>query len=271
MFKFSFEDGKLTIFSETSEKEFIRILRHLGHNNIYSLSMSIENSIRLPGETTLLKNLRKLKIEKIGYKLYQGIDTCPFDFPRLTHLKLKDLWLLELPEKFERLVNLRELDISGNELVDISEVCNLTKLQILNVEHNNVQFLSPEFGNLTNLKHLSLHGNSLVSLPNEFCNLTNLVSLNLITNYLKTLPENFGNLIKLEELDLTENRLISLPKSIENLSNLQSLCLSGNCIPTLNFDITKMKSLENVDSIIEDFEDMASSDYIPEDFEPLLK
>ena len=268
MSKFSFNDGNLRIFSETSEKEFIRILRHLKHGNIYSIDMSIRDSIRLPNELTLLTNLRKLTIDKIGYKLFQGIDTCPFNFPRLTHLELKNLWLLELPRDFEKLINLRELNISGNELVDISEVCNLRELQILNVEKNNVDFLPPEFGNLTNLTQLSLHGNSLVSLPDEFCNLTNLVSLDLITNYLKELPETFGNLIKLKELDLTENQLISLPKSIENLSNLRNLDISGNYIQTLNFDITKMINLKYPDRILEDLEDMISSDDIPEEFEP---
>ncbi|MCC5643666.1 TIR domain-containing protein, partial [Nostoc sp. CHAB 5824] len=91
--------------------------------------------------------------------------------------------------------------------------------------------LPPEFGQLTNLQSLNLDGNQLSSLPPEFGQLTNLQSLNLDGNQLSSLPPEFGQLTNLQSLNLSSNQLSSLPREIRQLSNLKKLDLRRNPVP----------------------------------------
>ena len=125
-------------------------------------------------------------------------------------------------------VNKYHLKINNGDLVELLLRVNLTKL--------------PEsIGNLSALQRINLEHNQLTSLPESIGNLTALQKINLWSNQLKSLPESIGNLTALQKINLRYNQLTSLPESIGNLTALQGIYLEGN--PLLNI-FKRLKNLE---------------------------
>ena len=88
--------------------------------------------------------------------------------------------------------------------------------------------LPEEVGDLTALQWLYLDNNQLTSLPNSIGNLTALQRFSLDNNQLTSIPGSIGNLTALQRLHLDRNQLTSLPGSIGNLTALQELNLWEN-------------------------------------------
>ena len=95
-----------------------------------------------------------------------------------------------------------------------------------------ISFLPESIGNLTNLESLYLEWNDLQELPNSFSSLTSLKNLAISNNYLSSLPY-IGSLINLTYLDLGYNQMTMLPESIENLQNLEYLYIFNNQLQSL--------------------------------------
>ena len=111
------------------------------------------------------------------------------------------------------------------------EIGQLTNLQQLSLNNNQLSQIPVEIGQLTNLQELYLHNNQLSQLPVEIGQLTNLRPLSLSNNQLSQLPVEIGQLTNLQQLSLNNNQLSQLPVEIGQLTNLQPLCLDNN--PTL--------------------------------------
>jgi Leucine-rich repeat (LRR) protein len=89
--------------------------------------------------------------------------------------------------------------------------------------------LPPEIGQLTNLETLRLEGNQLTVLPPEIGQLTNLKGLAPARNQLTTLPPEIGQLTSLRRLALDGNQLTTLPRELADLlSGGLELGLVGN-------------------------------------------
>lgn len=95
-----------------------------------------------------------------------------------------------------------------------------------------ISSLPSSIGNLTNLEILYLEWNDLQELPNDFSNLTSLTTLAISNNYLSSIPD-IGALINLSFLDLGYNQLIALPESIGSLENLNYLWIFNNQLQSL--------------------------------------
>lgn len=89
--------------------------------------------------------------------------------------------------------------------ISIGNFINLTSLILKN--NSKLESLPETIGNLTKLEDLNLENNNLSSLPETIGNLINLYNLNLENNKLSTLPETIKNLIKLSTLNLENNKL----------------------------------------------------------------
>lgn len=81
-------------------------------------------------------------------------------------------------------VNRSELDLSYNQLTGSlpAEIRHLSKLQTLNLSHNQFTGVPAEIGQLTELRTLNLSHNQITGLPHELGNLSKLQTLDLRGN-----------------------------------------------------------------------------------------
>ena len=212
------------------------------------------------GEFTGLNNLKELEIA--AYQLVGSFPEGIFD--ELSSLEVLRLRIWGLPSAsppplypetlFDNLVNLKELDISGNRLASLPEGSfnDLRNLETLRLSRTRLTSLPiGAFDNLTELKTLDLTGHwdlntnlrelhgprvtGLKSLPDGiFDNLENLEWLSLSANSFSSLPEGaFDDLSSLKVLKLRRNKeeLATLPNgAFSDLSYLEELYLDNSNI-----------------------------------------
>ncbi len=143
------------------------------------------------------------------------------------------------------LVKVRELDLSGKGLSDLSPLAGLTGAKSLYLNDNPLSDLAPLSG-LKGLLTLSINRCQIVSLT-HLQDLSGLVYLNLDNNQISDLTPVAG-LKGLEILGLSVNQVTNLTP-LMGLENLYHLELSGNSITDLSplAKLTKLKylSLDN--------------------------
>ena len=105
----------------------------------------------------------------------------------------------------------------------------LTSLQSLNLDHNQITTLTPVIGQLTALQRLGLDDNHLTTLPPEIGQLTALQRLDLTHNQLTTLPPALGRLLPGSIAEVKE-RQFRIGHEIERLEGLVSAYRSGGKI-----------------------------------------
>ena len=149
---------------------------------------------------------------------------------------------------FQNLTNLESLNLEYNQLTGLPvEIGNLTRLKALTLRNNRLTTLPSEIGNLRQLEIIYLNNNQLTGLPSEIRNLTNLKSLNLSFNQLTELPVEIVYLTQLRDLILNNNQLTTLPSEIGNMRQLQYLVLGGNQLETLPSEIGNLTQLSSLD------------------------
>ena len=160
----------------------------------------------------------------------------------------------EIPESISMLKGLRNLDVSGMDILNPLEITtlpdgigNLTNLQNLSLWSTQISSLPGTIGNLTNLRSLDLSYTQISSLPETIGNLTSLQNINLWNTQIKTLPKSIGNMTNLYQLKLMETKTEFLPDTIGNLTGLQYLDLSNTPINSLPITIGNLKSLYFLD------------------------
>jgi len=161
----------------------------------------------------------------------------------------------------DALVNLKKLYLIGNQITEIKGLESLTELQLLYLKRNEITKIK-ELKELKNLKILNLGQNQiskieglhdLTSLQELFLNknqITDIQGLNTLKN-LKRLFLSENGIKEIKGLDtLTALEDLSLPNNqiskingLENLSKLEQLTLSGN-------QISEIKGLEKLTSLI---------------------
>ena len=126
----------------------------------------------------------------------------------------------------EHATNLQELQLSDNQISDVSPLAGLTKLQELHLAENQISDVSA-LAELTNLQNLDLWGNQILNVS-PLAGLTNLEWLQLADNQISDVSPLAG-LTKLKTLSLSDNQ-ISDVSPLAGLSNLELLFLHGNQI-----------------------------------------
>ncbi|CAL9750744.1 unnamed protein product [Musa acuminata subsp. burmannicoides] len=159
------------------------------------------------------------------------------------------------------LLNLKELDLSGNSLKgEILEILNNVSsrgLKHLDLRWNQLSGDIPP-GSLRDLEYLDLSGNLNVDVHilASLGNLTNLRHLDLGGNSISgEIPPIVGDSVRLEYLDLSYNGIIGkIPQAIGNLTNLVYLDLSRNniigCLPKTLRTLIHMEKLYLFDNRI---------------------
>ena len=230
-----------------------------GMTNLTELRLDMGETVTSLDALSGLTKLRSLTLESYSSNNYYTLEDISglADMTELTELRLslgdvKDLSPLKGLTKLQSLnlsgnfttddlsflqgmTDLRELQINpynngGLQLNDLTDLANLTKLQTLSLQADNLGSLQG-LENLTGLREIRIYGsNATYTDVDPLTNLTELQSLNLPNrNYDLETPLNidgFANLTKLTEL--TINSEVESLEPISGLTGLKSLNYSGN-------------------------------------------
>lgn len=146
-----------------------------------------------------------------------------------------------------KLDKLSSLGLRGFKTVPLQlwTLKNLSQIEDLSLNSDNLTEVPTQLLSLTNLKNLNLVDNSLMVL-NEPNNDLNLNYLNLSGNQIKEFPLDFIKSTKVSSVDLSRNKLVSIPPTIKELKGLTSLNLSDNPLESLPAEIRDLKNLKNL-------------------------
>ncbi len=168
---------------------------------------------------------------------------------QLNTIKINGVEIIEseaiILQRFEKISNMRFHHeypmVSEKNLVFSEKNKRVIWLRIVDC---GLSSLPKAIGDLSSLQFLFLNNNNLTELPGEIGNLTSLEQLHLNNNKLTSLPESIRGLKSLEYLNLSNNLLSELPSSIEELPSLQDLFLEGNKFTEYPKSIGKLKIFE---------------------------
>ena len=110
-------------------------------------------------------------------------------------------------------VNLKELDLSGNKIADLSPLAGLTHLEWLNLSSNRISDLKPLAG-LVNLQVLNLSRNRLNDLT-ALAGMIQLKELYLQHNQIHDITS-LAHLIQIEKFYLHNNMIVDLKPLVDN-------------------------------------------------------
>ncbi|KAL9113785.1 MAG: hypothetical protein Q9227_002230 [Pyrenula ochraceoflavens] len=148
-------------------------------------------------------------------------DAEPYEpyWEHLRRLKLVGKKLTTLHRLQEYCFSLEELDVSHNEIGQLSGVPH--SVRMLNIQRNHLSNLT-SWGSLRNLQYLDVSGNELESL------------------------EGFSSLVHLRELRANDNQIRNVD-GILDLDGLLSLKLRGNQLDAIDFEGTELTRLTHLD------------------------
>lgn len=140
--------------------------------------------------------------------------------------------------------DLTRLFISDNQLTTLpQELVTLINLTDLDISNNQISQLPQPFSNLCNLINFYAQNNQLTSLGDDFCTISTLYRFYAQNNRIASLPENMGSLQEINEVDLSYNQITRLPDSVINLNDLRYLDLSYNQLTSIPVGMEIMPNL----------------------------
>lgn len=164
-----------------------------------------------------LKYLKKLKIQNEEQGILENLG----DMIELRYLDLQgnNINNINNINNLKNIKNLQYLDLSSNKITDITPLKSLEMLQTLKITYNEVRDITPLQGK-QNLKTLELNDNEIEEI-----------------DALKTIQQ-------IEHLELSHNKIKNI-ESLQNLNNIKYLGISGNEIKDLS-PIQNLTKLENL-------------------------
>jgi len=151
----------------------------------------------------------------------------------------------------EDYVHLRQINMSKNQIKDVSTLKNIPNVLSLNLTTNQVKTIDVwEEGSMSNLLYLHLSENLLTAMP--ALAFPALKKVNLSKNEITTC-EAFTGHADIEELDLSNNSLESLA-GVGNMPKLLKLTIAKNKIASLEgmAGLPEVKSLDLSGNLLED-------------------
>lgn len=184
--------------------------------------------------------LAGLEVLKLNNNLIGNLTSDTFhNISQLTELHLEGNKIAELGEGiFSVLTNLQILNLRGNLLTTFSDKVfgfETSNLKELNLKGNRLTELS-SLSSLTSLTDLILSSNQLSNLPEDILkNVTALENLDLSENQLTSLPDMiFNDLFSIKAIHLHKNNLSKVDaKLFEDQGLIQQLYLSDNQLETV--------------------------------------
>ena len=250
-----------------SELEEITVLCIAGNEVHLCRDSSEENSGFIFEYENIQKRDRIQSLEDLRY------------FPNLERLQLSSYHVTEeMLVDLAGLKNLKQLDLEGNGLSDISALAEYTGLTVLGIADNRVKDISPLSG-LVKLQELSVKNNEIEDISplkdmkelrtlylwenqvediSPLSGLTELRTLYIWDNQVTDIAPLSG-LTKLAKLNLVNNRVADI-SPLSGLVKLQGLYMSGNRIPDISplSGLTELTYLGINESTIEDLTPLRS-------------
>lgn len=177
-----------------------------------------------------------------------------FQLRKLIELDVSYNQLEEISNELIQLISLESLGIDGNIFkIFPNVVCCLYQLISLDVSHNDIKRLPDEIERLTQLRFLKATHNPFDDedwIPAGIGQLYALETLDLegdkgCRSGIR-LPDEIGNLNALKYLNVSDNGLVELPASIGNLRSLETLTISCNEITELPDEIGNLQKLKEL-------------------------
>lgn len=212
-----------------------------------------------------LVNLEEINLWSEGMdKIFKEICEIPKEIGNLT--KLIKLNMASLPKGFTcndgKTINrisyipielgqlsqsLEKLDLSNNliEYVPI-EIGKLIKLEVLELNNNEIKEIHFINQQMINLKILGLENNRIKKLPNVLGELISLNGLYLSNNQIEEMNFISEKLEKLYVIELENNMIKEISKEINKLIRLRSLFLDNNLIKEIPDEFIGMRNLKCV-------------------------
>lgn len=170
---------------------------------------------------------------------------------QIQSLNLAGNRLASLPIWLKELGNLRELNLSKNQLMQLPEALSqITQLQLLNIANNQLKTVPEALLNLARLKELNISNNQLDEIPEWIEQLSQLRVFKLYNNQIKDLPESLGKLKELTEIILGDatggNPLGKVPVCIRKLNSLEVLWLDQchlSILPSWLGELVNLKTI----------------------------
>ena len=206
---------ELLVKASSSVVEYIidrGFVNFLSEEELWSFLINQEELIAIK---ELEKNIGK-KINLCGNLnyTYEALRGFKVEKTHITGLALEVCSLRNIPELISKLKDLKELNLEGNYISDLSKsmdiLKNLKKLEILKLNHNRLETLPESMGDLISLKVLDLTDNILIELPESIENLIFIEILFLDGNKLRRIPESVYNLDSLHQISLRRNKFVPI-------------------------------------------------------------
>ncbi len=212
------------------------------YSNINKLKFPIFDKIKN-------KNIENLTVENIDIRNNTiGL----LQLKKLKSLCLVNVGLDSIPKEIEQFYSLHTLDLSSNNLNEISILLSKSSVEWFYLSNNPKLGLSESLktiGEMENLKELNLAHTGLKVLPATFSSLKSLKSLSLNLNnidldsvifVLKKIPF-------LSDLSMTYCNLDKIPEMIKECKSIETLNLSNNNLD--NHDLTILTNLKNLGNL----------------------
>ncbi|XP_032900380.1 protein phosphatase 1 regulatory subunit 7-like [Amblyraja radiata] len=175
-----------------------------------------------------LDSLQELRVLQLQYNHITSIRKGLLKLRKLQRLRLDSNQLICVESReFSGLSQLTSLDISHNQLTDITAVNGLPCLEELFASHNKLYGVV-DLSRCNKLQELDLSNNK-ISEVHGLSLLETLTSVDLSSNVMCS-TERLGILSSLQELNLANNQLKSVCSFSKQFPNLEVLNIANNCI-----------------------------------------
>ncbi len=133
--------------------------------------------ISLPENILHLENLKTLSLNYNNTINQDSMFCLLSNMKSLDSLSLEFCNIKSISPKIALIQKIKGLSLKGNDIKDISELCNLTSLKKLNLSETKLKKLPPIIVQLKKLEELDISYTKITILPNEMCELKNLKKL----------------------------------------------------------------------------------------------
>jgi Leucine-rich repeat (LRR) protein len=212
-------------------------------NNLVNLT-ELDVSENYLTELPFIGNLTKLAVLNVSYNELNALPDGVENLTALTELNVSKIGGSADLSGINKLRNLTKLHLAENDLTELPDMHDLTKISQLYISDNYLSYLPPCIANFTELTLLDASYNRFIALPPGLTGLPQLTDLNMSGNHLQELPASIGNLGRLRQLNISDNQLEQLPPELCSLENLSRLQAAGNNLVSLPEELWDMPGLE---------------------------